>query len=427
LDQRRIGVMETMEKTSLLQAFVKNWNTTKLPFSAKAIEEAKTFINQAEFPTTRTEAWKYTRLSKLSKQQFTLETAQTATQVEFIDEQATRLVFVNGLYNEALSNRTNVDGLSIELSSETEVLSNEILTDSENIFEAINTLYAQNGVRICVNKNANLTNPIHLVFVQEGENVAQVIRNTFEVADGAKASVVMHLQSGTTANNCFTNMLNTIQVGKQTHFSIYKVQTENASSTFIGTDQVSQERDSYFHIHTTTLNGKLVRNNLNIAVNGENAETNLNGMYLGQGDMHVDNHTVVDHRVANCQSNELYKGVMGDQSTAVFNGKVFVRKDAQKINAFQSNGNVLTSNDASVNSKPELEIYADDVKCSHGSTTGQLDEEAIFYLRARGISEKAARQLMVSAFVGDVMDKIDNEKVHDYVSGKISELFGWEF
>jgi hypothetical protein len=153
-----------------------------------------------------------------------------------------------------------------------------------------------------------------------------------------------------------------------------------------------------------------------VSVNGQNAETNLNGAYLVKTNQLVDNHTVVDHLVANCQSNELYKGVLYDKSTAVFNGKVFVRPNAQKINAFQSNGNVLLSDDASVNSKPELEIYADDVKCSHGSTTGQLDENAIFYLRARGISEKSAKELLVSAFISEVLSRIENKEVFNFAN-----------
>jgi len=165
---------------------------------------------------------------------------------------------------------------------------------------------------------------------------------------------------------------------------------------------------------------------LNIEVNGENCTTNLNGAYLLKGNQHVDNHTLVDHKVAHCESHELYKGVVNDKATAVFNGKVFVRKDAQKINAFQSNANVLLSDDSSVNSKPELEIYADDVKCSHGSTTGQLDEEAVFYLRARGLSEKTARKLMISAFINDVIEKIDNQDVKSYVIQLLQERFDWE-
>jgi Fe-S cluster assembly protein SufD len=170
----------------------------------------------------------------------------------------------------------------------------------------------------------------------------------------------------------------------------------------------------------------LVRNDLHIQVQGEHAETHLNGMYMLNGQQHVANYTTVDHQVANCESNELYKGIMDDKSIAVFNGKVFVRQDAQKTNAFQSNANVLISDDAGVNSKPELEIYADDVKCSHGSTTGQLDDEALFYLRARGISERGATQLLLTAFMSDVLDKITVPSVKEKVFEVINKRFNWE-
>jgi Fe-S cluster assembly protein SufD len=216
-------------------------------------------------------------------------------------------------------------------------------------------------------------------------------------------------------------------VGANAQLTIDKIQHEEQGNFAVLTEQVDQKKDSTFTINTITLDGTLVRNNLNIEVNGSNCESNLNGAYLLKDNQHVDNHTIVDHKVAHCLSNELYKGVIYDKATAVFNGKVFVRKDAQKINAFQSNGNVLMSDDASVNSKPELEIYADDVKCSHGSTTGQLDDEAIFYLRARGLSEKAAKNLMVSAFIGDVLDKIENPSVLQMVQTIIQKKHGWEF
>ena len=206
-----------------------------------------------------------------------------------------------------------------------------------------------------------------------------------------------------------------------------KIQAEGTGDFHIGTEQVIQERDSTFTLTTSTFSGAIVRNNVHVQVIGENAETNLFGTYLLNDKQVVDNHTTVDHKVAHCLSNELYKGVIDDKATAVFNGKVFVRKDAQKINAFQSNANVLMSDDATVNSKPELEIYADDVKCSHGSTTGQLDEEAVFYLRARGISEKSARNLVVSAFVNDALEKTENEEILAYIYSLVKERFGWEF
>jgi Fe-S cluster assembly protein SufD len=171
----------------------------------------------------------------------------------------------------------------------------------------------------------------------------------------------------------------------------------------------------------------LVRNDVWADVNGQNATTNLNGAYILKDKQHVDNHTYINHFKANCYSNERYKGVINDQATAVFNGMVHVHKDAQKIDSYQSNGNVLLSDSATVYSKPELEIYADDVKCSHGSTTGQLDEEAIYYLRARGISKDAARALMVSAFIGDVLEQIDNEEIIDYIHHILEERYGWSF
>ena len=203
------------------------------------------------------------------------------------------------------------------------------------------------------------------------------------------------------------------------------MQSEPGADFHFSREVVKQHKDSNMTINTLTLNGNFVRNDVGISVAGQNAESNLNGAYILRNNQLVDHHTVVDHLVANCQSNELYKGVLYDKSTAVFNGKVFVRQDAQKINAFQSNGNVLMSDDATVNSKPELEIYADDVKCSHGSTTGQLDEEAIYYLRARGLSEKSAKELLVSAFIADVLNKIENKEVIDYVNVTLSKSLGW--
>jgi Fe-S cluster assembly protein SufD len=214
-------------------------------------------------------------------------------------------------------------------------------------------------------------------------------------------------------------------LGKGAKLTIHKLQLENGADYHFSRENARQDKDATLTINTLTLSGNLVRNDVHVKVAGQNAETNLNGAYILKNNQLVDNHTVVDHLVAHCQSNELYKGVLYDKSTAVFNGKVFVRPDAQKINAFQSNANVLLSDDASVNSKPELEIYADDVKCSHGSTTGQLDESAVFYLRARGLSEKSAKELLVSAFISDVLNKIENKEVLEFTNTFLNKEFGW--
>ncbi|MFA7272661.1 MAG: Fe-S cluster assembly protein SufD [Crocinitomicaceae bacterium] len=409
--------------------FAQNWTETNLPFSAKILSEAKTVLENTPFPTTRTEAWKYTRVTKISKSAFQNSASTLANVAPFnVLTDAITLVFVNGHFQKDLSSNEVLDGLTISnlaaCSDEQLATLGEIVPLENEVFSALNTLYANDGVFIHVQAGKILSKSIQVLFIQDGDSQQGQIRNFISVEKNAQAHVVMGYFSAD-ATDCFSNSLTEVHLADNANLTIDKIQLENETALQIATEQVNQTRDSIFTINTVTLDGLLVRNNLNIAVNGQNCNTHLNGIYLTKGRQHVDNHTVVDHRVPNCESFELYKGVMDENSTAVFNGKVFVRKDAQKINAFQSNGNVLLSDNATINSKPELEIYADDVKCSHGSTTGQLDEEAVFYLRARGISEKTARHLMISAFVGDALEKIENEEVLNFVEGILATKFGF--
>jgi Fe-S cluster assembly protein SufD len=409
--------------------FAQNWTETNLPFSAKILSEAKTVLENTPFPTTRTEAWKYTRVTKISKSAFQNSGSTLANVDPFkVLTDAFTLVFVNGHFQKDLSSNEALDGLTISnlasCSAEQLATLGEIAPLENEVFSALNTLYAKDGVFIQVKAGKILSKSIQVLFIQDGDSQQAQIRNFISVEKNAQAHVVMGYFSAE-ATNCFSNSLTEVHVADNANLTIDKVQLENETALQIATEQVNQTRDSIFTINTVTLDGLLVRNNLNISVNGQNCNTHLNGIYLTKGRQHVDNHTVVDHRLPNCESFELYKGVMDEDSTAVFNGKVFVRPDAQKINAFQSNGNVLLSDNATINSKPELEIYADDVKCSHGSTTGQLDEESVFYLRARGISEKTARHLMISAFVGDALEKIKNEEVLSFVEGVLATKFGF--
>jgi Fe-S cluster assembly protein SufD len=221
----------------------------------------------------------------------------------------------------------------------------------------------------------------------------------------------------------FNNHVSEIVIAENAHLEYNKIQDKKERNFSVATEQVYQEANSNFTINTATFNGALVRNNLTIEIDGSNCENNLNGLYLGKNKDHIDNHTVVDHKKPHCNSNEVYKGILDDESTGVFNGKVFVRQDAQITNAFQQNNNILLTDNATVNSKPELEIYADDVKCSHGSTTGQIDEEAIFYLQSRGISKKGALKLMINAFAKDALEKISIEALQAYIDNKIEERF----
>lgn len=405
--------------------FISGLTPTNLPVANAAQKNAEQVLESTPLPTTRTEAWKYTRVAKIGKIDFS-NTENSVTNLDnkkVIDSPYT-LVFVNGRFSQDLSADTFPEGVTVKPLSMLDGISTQESFEGD-IFGALNLAYLNDGLHITIGKNAVVEEPIQVIHILKGDAQLSNFKVQIDAEDFSKATVIQGFFSEDSSNS-FVNYTSDIKVGVNTHFRMEKIQDEAPGNFHIGTDSVSQHKDSTFTINTITLNGTLVRNNLNIAVIGENCTTNLNGGYLLKDKQHVDNHTVVDHRVPNCNSNELYKGVMDENSTAVFNGKVFVQKDAQKINAFQSNRNVLLSDDATVNSKPELEIYADDVKCSHGSTTGQLDDEAIYYLRARGLSKKAAVQMLVSAFIAEVIMHVENENVRSYIYDRLNERFGWD-
>lgn len=392
--------------------------------------KSNAILETIQFPTTRTEAWKYTRLGKISNKKFTIQKAEiTDLSKVIIAKEAFTLVFVNGFLAPEFSSNEIPKKIEFQsITKENTILNNFVGKNVQlqnEIFHSLNTSFATDGVFIHIKANTVLEKPLQIITILTGNQTVETMRNVIVCEKNSQAHIIQGFFSQD-ATDSFSNSLTEIFVEENAHISLDKIQYQNDSCYHINTEQVEQHKNSTFTINTITLNGALVRNNLNIEVDGENCTTNLNGAYLLKGNQHVDNHTLVDHKKAHCESNELYKGVVNDNATAVFNGKVFVRKDAQKINAFQSNANILLSDSSSINSKPELEIYADDVKCSHGSTTGQLDEEAIFYLRARGLSEKSARKLMISAFINDVIEKIENEEVTSYVFELLKERFDWE-
>ncbi|MCH2231267.1 MAG: Fe-S cluster assembly protein SufD [Crocinitomicaceae bacterium] len=405
-----------------------NLNATALKVSDKDKQLAMEVLNSTPLPTTRVEAWKYTRVAKLGKIDFTNNKANLSDVSKYlIDDTKCTFVFVNGHFSCELSSQEVPSGISMQvLSVDNTILDDSTINLKGEVFNAMNVGYLHDGVQIEIAANSIVDTPIQVIHILEGDNIISNFKMTVKAGKSSQASIIQGFFSASGENN-FCNTTSEIDVAENAVLRIDKVQYESEKSYHINTEQVQQDKNSNFGINTLTLNGGFVRNNLHIDVNGQNCETHLNGAYLLKNKQHVDNHSIVDHKVPNCESHELYKGVIDDKSTAVFNGKVYVRPDAQKINAFQSNGNVLLSDSATINSKPELEIYADDVKCSHGSTTGQLDEEAVFYLRARGLSEKSARHLMVSAFIGDVLDKITNENVKTFTQQILKERFGWDF
>lgn len=415
-----------------IHSFTDKLKETSLSFNTDLKEEAMRVLASSDFPTTKTEAWKYTRVGKIAalKAQDNDLKLKVLPESFIVDKNAYTVVFENGQFNQELSSVKSPSGIIIKPIStcsadELEILGERVKLDNE-VFNSLNTVYTDNGIYIRIEDNKQIETCVQIIHILSGEQTVSNTRNLIVAGKFSKASIIQAsfaLDSVSSFNNCITE----IRVHENAHLILDKIQYESAGNFQICTEQVSQEKDSTFTINTLTLNGSFVRNNLNIEVDGVNCLTNLNGIYLLKENQHVDNHTVVDHKAPHCLSNELYKGVIDDKATGVFNGKVFVRKDSQKINAYQSNANVLLGDNATVNSKPELEILADDVKCSHGSTTGQLDDEAIFYLRARGISEKSAKHLMVGAFIEDVLSKIENSNVLEFTNEILKDRFEWEF
>jgi Fe-S cluster assembly protein SufD len=419
--------MQTIEKESAASV---NWQLNgSFLLNPELRKKALEVLENTAFPTTRTEAWKYTRVAKIKNSNLSIRENPASLNGNYgLSADNLQYVFINGHFSEELSSKSYPDGVKVVALSkmdeaEVRILGGNVLLDGE-VFSAINTAYATDGLYVHVSAKMQIEPVIEIVQINTEKNVLSNLRHVLVSEAFSEVKLIQRSISVDGADN-FTNVVSEIHVGKNSKLTIDKLQEEHESCFQISTELVNQHQDSNFTINTVTLNGLLVRNNLTIEVDGQNCETHLNGAYILNGNQHVDNHTVVDHKVANCESNELYKGVIDGKATAVFNGKVYVRKDAQKINAFQSNANVLLSDDATINSKPELEIYADDVKCSHGSTTGQLDEEAVFYLRARGLSEASARQLMVGAFIEDVIQKIENEAFTDRIHTVLKERFNW--
>ncbi|PKR79700.1 Fe-S cluster assembly protein SufD [Brumimicrobium salinarum] len=396
---------------------------------SKVRQQALDALNGMDFPTTRVEEWKYTRVAKYVKRKYKqVQTTANVDQFKIADLDAHQLVFVNGFYDEKASTILEDDTVSIHKIDELdEGYYTDLMEDTEeNVFSLINKGYQTGGVFIQIKKNKKANHPIHILHVLEGEEVMANARHFIHAEMGSQAEIVTSFASNN-ASNGFTNVVLEGHVETNASIRINKLQTEAKDVLNISNEMFIQDESSNFLINTVTTGGQLTRNGLNVIVEGENCHTEMNGAYLGTEKQHIDNHTIIDQLYSNCTSSESYKGVMDDKSVGVFNGKVIVRQDAQKIEAYQSNKNILLSKGASVNSKPELEIYADDVRCSHGSTIGELDEEAIYYLRSRGISKKSAQQLLIAAFIGDILDKIQNEAVRAHVDQLFLEDFGWRF
>lgn len=387
-------------------------------------------FNRLGFPSTKHEEWKYTNLKNIITQPLDFSKQHTAStltlaeidQFRIAGKVALLLVFENGKFLPELSDpvqqKTGITignlGAFMESGAAQNYLGKVAQFQTES-FVALNTAFLDEGLFVHVLQGIEMEQAVHFLHINSSVNPAAItnIRNLIVAEKGSKISIIETYVSRNSECKGIINAVTEIVVKEHAFVEHVKAQLDADQSSQVNFTQVNQDNDSTFDTVTVTLSGLLVRNNLHICLNGVNCTSHLFGLYILDEVQVVDNHTLVDHAMPHCFSNELYKGIIGGKASGVFNGKIFVRKDAQKTNAYQSNKNILLTDDAQMNTKPQLEIFADDVKCTHGATTGQMDEEALFYLRARGIGEQSAKALLNIAFAGDVLNNIKNEELKE--------------
>ena len=380
------------------------------------------------FPTTKLEEWRFTNVSPFLKEDFRLQPGAASLHklhnvVHIPSLDAYEVVLKNGMLNEDV----NIPGVKI-LPLRTALKNDDLkpylgkrINLQKHPFAALNTALFENGIVIEAEKNSVCDKPIHITHVYNAEEAVFIQPRILIIAHrGSKIQIV---ESVVVIGNkpLFVNSVTECYVAENAQADQYNLQIAPSNAHLVNFNKTVQQSNSLYNNHTYILpDASLVRNNLHLDLNGSNTESHLYGLYLAGTSQLADNHTTVNHLFPNCLSNELYKGVMLDSARCVFSGRIFVDQDAQKTNAFQQNNNMLLSDTAVIDSKPQLEIFADDVKCSHGSTVGSLNKEALFYLQSRGIGETAARNLMVKAFAFDVTNKIQIPAVREYVEKLIT-------
>jgi len=427
-------------KEKLVSSFMAFEDTVDVhsPIHDIRTEAMKTFEAEG-FPSKRQEDWKYTSLNSILKHDYSVfpkhENALEFKDIKkyFIhDIDSYKIIFIDGKYSSHLSQTTH-DGIDVCLMSAAltkpkyqliiENYFNKIAT--KDSLPSLNTAFSSEGAYIHIPKNKLVEKPIQIIHFSTGNEAALMLqlRNLIVVDENSHVQIIERHQS-LTENPILTNSVTEIYANKRAIVDYYKIQNDNENASLIDNTFVNQKQESHAKVHTFSFGGKLIRNNLNFYQNGERIDSTMKGITIIGKKQHVDHNTLVHHIEPNCESHQDYKGIFDDSSTGVFNGKVLVDKLAQKTNAFQSNNNVLMSDKASINTKPQLEIFADDVKCSHGCTIGQLDESAMFYLRSRGIPEKEARALLMFAFSNNVLDSVKIPEIKNRITSIIAKKLG---
>ena len=398
-------------------------------------------FQEAGFPTRRHENWKYTDVSRITKTGFvTANSAHNTIQageldkLKFNTENCHELVFINGQFSAehssigSLDDQVVIGSLRDALINTPELIENQFnqFASEDHIFAALNTAFFCDGAFIYVPDNVVIEDPIVIYYVSSHNEVKLVTtpRNLIIMGKNSQANVIESFHGLKGVVN-FTNTITEIETAVGAVLEHYKIQQENTDSFHVGGTHLVQHRNSRVESHSISLGGAIVRNDIVTDLAGEGAEIILNGLYMGNGRQHIDNHTLVNHSNPHTQSDENYRGVLDGRAQGVFNGKVIVHKNAQKTEAAQSNANLLLSDHAEIDTKPELEIYADDVKCSHGATIGQLDKNMLFYLRSRGLDEATAKSLLTFAFADEVISRIKfapiREQLEFNVGGRLPD------
>ncbi len=405
-------------------------NTKENDWFSKQRQSAFDIFQESGFPNTRVEDWKYTDVKPIAKNTFSnITESNVASDNNEIDEilikdlDCVNLVFINGAYSEKYSDIKNISSKIVIKSMADALINDESLLKKHltkhinqelNSFTALNTAFIQDGAYINISANTNIDKPINITYISRDSNHPFVThpRNLIVMGENSNATIIENYV-GSGKVNYFTNSVTETVLLQGAVLKHYKIQQEGSSAFHIASLNTSQSKDSRFESHLVSIGGALVRNNINASLNEEGAEIIMNGLYMTEDVQHVDNHTRVDHLKPHTQSHQNYRGVLNGKSRGVFNGKVVVHPQAQKIEAYQNNANLLLSDDAEIDTKPELEIYADDVKCTHGATVGQLDDDMLFYLRSRAVDEKTARSLLTYAFADEVISEINIKEIQN--------------
>ncbi len=386
-------------------------------------------------PTVRDEEWRFTNVSALGSLDFALAgpisgAAERLHGFAYTDAPL-RIVIVNGRFDTTLSRAKGLPAgvvagsLAVALKDHADVVQRyfgQLADFTSRSFDALNTAFVQDGAFIHLPEGAVLETPIHVIYVSGADGSTVIAHPRTLIVAGANAqATIIESYIGTSGETYFTNAVSEVFVGENAGVDHYKVQEESLDAYHIGSLHIHTSRSARFSSHSFSLGGKVVRNDAMAILDGEGGDCTLNGLYLADRERLIDNHTTIDHAKPHCGSHEVYKGILGGTSRAVFNGKIIVRQDAQKTDAKQTNRALLLTDGATINTKPQLEIFADDVKCTHGAAIGQIDEEAIFYLRARGLNYAEARDMLIHAFAAQVLDGVRVQPLRDALEAELFE------